>query len=178
MTWISRFAPAVVAVAMLAGCTSSNPNSNSSSGSSSNSGNCNGTCVLFHEQFNFTGQDNIQGSFVDTSSGTGFSSCAEWAKGDSVGFVQGPGTNNPTVIGGKDITYLFIVSKDKFRGPGTYSGTLAAGVSIGPDTFLTSGQGDSSETLNADGSGHGSFTNLYGVSQGSESGTVTWTCSQ
>ncbi|HEV2218096.1 MAG TPA: hypothetical protein VGV88_11045 [Candidatus Dormibacteraeota bacterium] len=181
MTWLGRLAPMIVAVAMLAGCTSSNPTANTSSGGASNAGKCNEPCVLFHVQINLTGLDNVQGSFVDIDSGTGYSSCAEFAKGDSVGFVQGPGSNTipTTVIAGKTLNFLFRVNKDRFHGPGTYSNTLLAGITIGADTFVG---GTSSETLNADGSGQASLANYSGGRstgpQGNESGTVSWTCSK
>ena len=180
MTWIRRLTPVLVAAALLVGCSSS-PSTTTTSSNGSGTGHCK-PCVVFKLQVNFTGLDNVQGSFVDVESGTGFSSCAEFAKGDSVGFVQGPGTDNrpATVIGGKTVNFLFYVSKEKFHGPGTYTGALAAGVTIGADTFLVFSNSDSSETLNADGSGHGSFSNLQGGSSttsGTESGTVSWTCS-
>ena len=182
MTWMRRLAPMILAVAMLSGCSSSHAAANTSSGGSSNNGKCSEPCVIFNVQIDFTGLDNVQGSFVDTGSGSGYSSCADFAKGDSVGFSQGPGTSTgaPTVIGGKSLTFLFSVTKDKFHGPGTYSGVLAgSAVGVGEDTFFGS---SSSETLNADGSGQGSFSNLEGGSvtgaQGNESGTVSWKCSK
>lgn len=186
MTWPRRLLPMLVAVTMLAGCASSQSAANTTSGDSTSgsagAGKCNEPCVLFKMQINFTGLDSVQGSFVDNGSGEGYSSCADFAKGDSVGFVQGPGTpaGPATVVDGKTVTFLFDVTKDKFHGPGTYSDVLAAsGLTIGTDTFFGN---SSSETINADGSGQGSFSDLEGGSvtgaQGKESGTASWTCSK
>jgi hypothetical protein len=175
----------VVAAALVA-CTATSANSGQSgasgSAADSSSGKCNEPCVLFHIQVDFTGLDGVQGSFVDNSSGTGLSSCGQFATGESVGFETGPGTptGSKTVISGKSLSFLFSVTKDKFHGPGTYTGVLAGGgVTIGSDTFFGSA---STETLSADGSGQVSFSNLQGGSvtgaQGAESGTVDWTCSK
>ncbi|HEX7264030.1 MAG TPA: hypothetical protein VF383_07610 [Candidatus Dormibacteraeota bacterium] len=181
-----RLLTMLTAAAVLAGCSaasspSGQPAANASAGSAG-SGQCNEPCVIFNLQVNFSGLDSLQGSFVDNDSGTGYSSCADFAKGDSVGFVQGPGTptQTTTTIAGKSLSFLFTILHDKFHGPGTYVGVLAGGaVNIGTDTFLGT---DSTETLNADGSGNASFSNLSGGSasgaQGTESGTVTWTCSK
>lgn len=132
-------------------------------------------------QISFTGLDNVQGSFVDNSSGEGHSSCSQFATGDGVGFETGPGTpaGGVTVVGGKSAGFGIGVTKGKFHGPGTYSTVLLGeGVTIGPDTFF--GQ-SSTEALSADGSGRLTFSNLEGGSttgpNGTESGTVTWTCS-
>jgi uncharacterized lipoprotein NlpE involved in copper resistance len=48
-------------------------------------------------------------------------------------------------------------------------------VSVGNDDFSGT---DSSMTINSDGSGNASFTNLSGATSGmTESGTVSWACS-
>jgi hypothetical protein len=166
---------------VLAACASSQ-SANTSGGHTLGSGQCAEPCVLFHVQVSFSGLDAIQGSFVDNTSGTGLSSCTDWAKGDSVGWILGPGTptGGNTVIGGKSLNFGISITKDKFHGPGTYSSIfLGGGVTIGADTFFGT---NSSETLNANGSGQASFSNLIGGSttgpQGPESGTVTWTCSK
>jgi hypothetical protein len=181
MTWAARLLSVAAAAAALVGCASSQPAA-STSALSSGSSHCNEPCVLFHMQVDFTGLDSVQGSFVDNTSGTGYSSCADFAKGDSVGFVTGPATptQGTTVLSGKSLVFGFSVTKDKFHGPGTYSAVLlGGGLTVGPDTFFGS---DSTEMLNADGSGHVSFSSLQGGSvtgaQGTESGTVTWTCSK
>jgi len=175
--------------ALIGGCAStstasiqpSQPATANSAGTPGGSGgqSCNEPCVLFNLTVNFTGLDTIQGSFVDNSTGTGYNSCAEFASGDSVGFVPGPGTpSQGPQIDGKILTFLFVVGHDKFHGAGTYTNTLVGGVTIGSDTFLGTG---STETLNADGSGQATFSNLPGgsnPSQGMESGTVIWTCSK
>ncbi|MGA7910130.1 MAG: hypothetical protein WCC30_01065 [Candidatus Dormiibacterota bacterium] len=183
MTWrIGQLLTAVLAGVVLAACASSQATNTSEGHTSLGSGQCAKPCVLFHVQINFTGLDAIQGSFVDNDCGSGFNSCSEWASGDSVGWVLGPGTltSAPVVIGGKGLNFGFSISKDKFHGPGSYASVLAGGgVTVGPDTFLGN---SSTETLNADGSGQANFSNLEGGSttgpQGTESGTVTWTCSK
>jgi hypothetical protein len=173
-----RLLPILTAAALLVGCSATSSPSGQSTANTSGGGS---GSVIFNVQVNFSGLDTVQGSFADNTSGSGYSSCADFAKGDSVGFVQGPGTptQTTTTIGGKSLSFLFSVSHDRFHGPGTYTGVLAgSGVDIGTDTFLGT---DSTETLNADGSGNVSFSNLSGGSvtgaQGTESGTVTWTCS-
>jgi hypothetical protein len=180
MTWAPRIL-AGLAGAALVSCAAPGHSASNISNGGSGAGQCNPPCVLFHVQIQFTGLDAIQGSFIDNSSGEGDSSCTDWAKGDSVGWILGPGAPsgaNTPVIGGKSLNFGISVTKDRFHGPGTYSKVLLGGVTIGPDIFLGD---DSTETLNADGSGHMSFSNLVGGSvtgpQGNESGTVTWTCS-
>ena len=180
MIWARRLVLVLLASLPLAACASTQSAGNTTSGGTG-SGQCNEPCVLFHLQISFTGLDNVQGSFVDDSSGEGYGSCADWAKGDSVGWVPGPGTvtSHPVVIDGKSLSFGVSVGKDKFHGPGTYTEVLLGGVSIGADNFLGN---TSTETLNADGSGQATFSNLPGGSvtgpQGTESGTVTWTCTK
>ncbi|MFI5285403.1 MAG: hypothetical protein ACHQ4F_03685 [Candidatus Dormibacteria bacterium] len=144
-----------------------------------NGGTSGGGAITFAVHVSFTGADSVQGSFTDNSSGTGYSSCADFAKGDSVGFVQGPGTPSAsnTVIDGKSVSFLLHVAKDAFHGPGTYSGNVivGGGPTIGSDSFFSTAS--SSYTINGDGSGQASFTNATGTATQSESGTVTWTCS-
>ena len=178
---------------LLAGCSAaaapggSNPSTPSSAGAVSrgpgSSGghaalSCARPCVEFAVQISFTGADPLQGSFIDNTSGTGYSSCAEFASGDSVGFVQGPGTptQTDTQINGKSLSFALDVGHDRFHGPGTYAGSMliGGGVTIGSDTFFGT---DSTETINADGSGQASFTNLTGAPSQPESGTITWSCS-
>jgi hypothetical protein len=178
----SRLLATCAAAVMLAACAGHTSSGQSNTSNTQGSGQCNEPCVLFHVQINFSGLDGIQGSFVDNSSGSGDSSCAQWASGSGVGWVLGPGTptGTNTVIDGKSLSFGISVTKDKFHGPGTYSTILlGGGVTIGADTFFGT---DSSETLNADGSGKATFSDLVGGSttgtQGSESGTVTWTCSK
>ena len=172
-------------VAFAVGACSPAPGNGTKAGNNSGNSNpnaCNEPCVLFHVQVDFSGLDNVSGSFVDNSGGAGYSSCADWAKGDGVGFAQGPGTpaGADTKLGGKSLTFLLSVTKDKFHGPGTYSDVLAgSAVGVGTDAFFGH---DSTETLKQDGSGSASFSSFPGGSvtgpQGTESGNVTWTCSK
>ena len=178
----SRRLAICAAAVMLAACAAQPSSGQSNTSNTQGSGRCNEPCVLFQVEVSFTGLDSVQGSFVDNSSGSGDSSCAQWASGSGVGWVLGPGTpaGSNTVIKGKGLNFGISVTKDKFHGPGTYSTILlGGGLTVGPDTFFGT---DSSETLNADGSGKVIFSNLVGGSttgaQGSESGTVTWTCSK
>jgi hypothetical protein len=178
------FAFAAIA-ALVIGCSSSaspaptgtSSSAGPSSAAGSGGGTCNEPCILFHVTIAFSGLDNVSGSFVDTTNGEGESSCSEWVTGDSVGFAQGPGTQT-AVLDGKSLSFLFRVGKPQFHGPGTYSDTMGGGLTIGSDTFFGNTE---SETLNADGSGKASFTDMEGGSvsgpNGKESGSVSWTCS-
>jgi hypothetical protein len=138
--------------------------------------------IIFNVQVAFTGDDNIQGSFVDNDTGTGYASCAEYATfnptGVGVWLSPGPPAGADTQIGGKSLTFAFMVSIDTFHGPATYADSLGSLV-IGADTFMRGTTGTSTVTLNGDGSGDGSFSDFsdIGAASGTESGTVSWTCS-
>jgi len=182
MIWTRPLLPQILAVVILSACAAGHSGVNTSDGGSSSSRQCNEPCVLFQMQVDFTGLDPIQGSFVDNTSGSGWNSCSEFASGGGLGHVVGPGASaaQSILIDGKSLSFLLTLTKDKFHGPGTYSGVLAAGgLGIGQDTFFGT---NSTETLNANGSGQASFANMQGGSvtgaQGTESGTVEWTCSK
>lgn len=173
----------------LAGCSVS-PASNGNSGggnasntgsSSSNSGG--GGAVTFNVTVNFTGVDPVQGSFTDSETGSGVSSCLQYAT--LVSSIRpfhspAPPMQQQAQIQGKTLAFQFTVSSTSFHGAGTYPATIAGGVSVGSDEFTTQGNSTSSVTVNGDGSGMASFANYVefsGSGQGTESGTVTWTCS-
>ena len=126
-------------------------------------------------QVNFTGMDTVQGSF-NTTDWASFS-CSDFAKSSFVWNLGiGPQEGMPTTVSGKLINFLVGAPNKMFHGTGTYTDVLPAGVTVEGDDF--SGP-DSTMTLNSDGSGNASFTNLPGSGSASgqtESGTVTWTC--
>lgn len=126
-------------------------------------------------QVNFTGMDTVQGSF-NTTDWASFS-CSDFAKSSFVWNLGiGPQEGSPTTVSGKLINFLISAPNKMFNGPGTYMDVLPAGVTVEGDDF--SGP-DSTMTVNSDGSGNASFTNLPGSGSASgqtESGTVTWKC--
>ncbi len=126
-------------------------------------------------QVNFTGTDTVQGSFATTD--WQIYSCSDFAKSSLAwGIGVGPQEGVPTTVGGKLVNFLLSVSNSSFHGPATYTDVMPAGVTVEGDDFAGSG---STMTINGDGSGNASFTDLSGsgnVSGQSESGTVTWTC--
>ena len=126
-------------------------------------------------QVNFTGADTVQGSF--TSSEWQIYSCSDFAKSAFAwNLGTGPQEGAPITVGGKLMNFLLSVPTSTFHGPGTYSNVMPAGVMTEGDNFSDNG---STMTINSDGSGNASFTNLPGsgsVSGQTESGTVTWTC--
>lgn len=126
-------------------------------------------------QVNFSGTDTVQGSF-STTDWASFA-CSDFAKSSFVWNLGiGPQEGMPTTVNGKLINFLLSAPKGSFHGAGTYTDVMPAGVTTEGDDFAGS---DSTMTLNSDGSGNASFTNLAGsgsVSGQTESGTVTWTC--
>ena len=168
----------------LAGCSvSPAPNGNNGSGNATNTGSSNGGgAVTFAVTVNFTGIDPLQGSFKDSETGSGFSSCSQFATlvGPTRPFYSPAPPTGQAVVEGKSLGFLFTVASSSFHGPGTYSATIAGGVSVGNDDFTTQNNATSSVTVDGNGSGMASFANYVefsGSGQGTESGTVTWTCS-
>jgi len=127
-------------------------------------------------QVNFTGADTVQGSFA--SDEWQIYSCSDFAKSAFAWNIGiGPQEGLPTTVGGKLVNFLLSVPTGTFHGADTYTDVMPAGVTTEGDDFSGSG---STMTINGDGSGNASFTNLPGsgtVSGQMESGTVTWTCS-
>jgi hypothetical protein len=188
MTRVGRIA--VLAAVFLSACSSSGSGGTHSGGSltatsnpSSAVANKTGASasgkVTFTVQVDLTGGAPLAGSFTDTETGSGFGSCAQYASMTGLGWYS-PSAQN-TEVAGKHLQLLLDVSRDAFHGPGTYKATLVGGVDVGDAPNDQSYyEGTASVTLNADGSGHGSLTNLQPLSvaaSGTESGTITWTCS-
>jgi len=149
----------------------------SSKGGGSTPGSAGGQSANLTFQINFTGQDTVQGSF--SSSSWASYSCTDFAKSSFVwNFGIGPQEGAPTTVAGKLVNFLLSVPTSQFHGPGTYTdATGTAGVSVEGDDFFGT---DSTMTINTDGTGNASFTNLSGSGAASgetESGTISWTCS-
>ena len=132
----------------------------------------------FSVQVHFTGADAVQGSFTMASNGL---SCADYVTQaspfGSVGF--GPNGLAPVQIGGTSVTFTLVVPGSVFHGAGTYTSVMD-GLSVGSHLFTGT---DSTMTINGDGSGQASFTNLSGTNLSgnapvaSKSGTMSWACS-
>ena len=186
MLTVGRLRGSIIAAALviaLAGCGSGPSASPAASQPDQATGDVGGSGqVIFNVQVDFTGDDNVQGSFVDNDTGTGYASCTEYATFNPTGvgswLSPGPPAGADTQIGGKSLTFAFMVSTADFHGPATYADSLGSLV-IGDDTFVRGTTGTSTVTLNADGSGQGSFSELsdIGAQSGTESGTISWTCS-
>jgi len=170
----------------LAGCSVS-PASNSTNGgggggnatnAGSNGGG--GGAVTFNVTVAFTGVDPLQGSFTDSDTGSGFSSCSQYATlvGPTRPFYS-PSPSSQQVQG-TSVGFIFTVASTSFHGPGTYPDASLGGLAVGDSDFTTQNNSTTSVTVNGDGSGTASFANypsFSGSGQGTESGTVTWTCS-
>jgi hypothetical protein len=132
-----------------------------------------GHAGTFSVRVNFTGAQNVQGSLTTPTVGATCGQYATSALAWTIGL--GPPVGNPVLVDGVDINFLISVPQSTFHGPGTYPGNVVSGVTVGLDTFAGI---DSTLTINGDGSGTASFTNLIGTtSSADESGTITWTCS-
>ena len=144
-------------------------------GSGSGSGSGGGQTAKLTFQVNFSGMDTVQGAFTATDWQS--FACSDFAKSSFVWNLGiGPQQGAPTTVGGKLINFLISAPKTMFHGAGTYTDVLPAGVMAEGDNFSGS---DSTMTINSDGSGNASFTNLPGSGSASgqtESGTMTWTC--
>lgn len=127
---------------------------------------------------------------VATGNGTDYETCADWVKGEpdgddgqpSLSMPQGAGFEQGDKFGG--LTGNII---EHYQGPGTYqkkdlsgqgspSGVITPGSSA---SFVLVGASTGTATVNADGSGKFTFTNMgtgqYGHPE-TLSGTVAWTC--
>lgn len=127
---------------------------------------------------------------VATGNGTDYGTCADWVKGEpdgddgrpSLSMPQGAGFEQGDKFGG--LTGNII---EHYQGPGTYqkknlsgqgspSGVITPGSSA---NFVLVGASTGTATVNADGSGKFTFTNMgtgqYGHPE-TLSGTVAWTC--
>ena len=168
----------VVLGLVLAGCSVS-PASNASnsagggsggSGASGASGGGGGK-VTFTVTVNWSGPDPAQGTFTDSTTGSGYQSCSQYAT-ETGTLWESPSTNTAQVQG-KTIGFLYDVAASAFHGPGTYANTLTgSGVTVGSDTFLGGHNVASSVTVNADGSGSASFSDLFGLTTSTEAPEV------
>lgn len=177
-----------VLAAALAGCSVGGSSTPAQSSSGSNTGNGSngggsGSGPTFNVTVNFTGQDSLQGSFKDTQTGSGFSSCSNYASlvnANRPFLAPEPDQASSTTVQGKAVGYIVTVSSTSFHGPGMYTATMAGGVTVGSDSFLPQNNSTINVTVNSDGSGNASFNGFYqlsGSGNGNESGTMTWTCS-
>jgi hypothetical protein len=128
----------------------------------------------FHIMVNFTGAQSVAGSLTSPTVGA---TCAQYATSALAWTIGlGPPVGNPVPVDGVNINFLISVPQSTFHGAGTYQGNVVSGVTVGLDTFAGI---QSTLTINSDGSGNASFTDLIGTtSSATESGTITWTCTQ
>jgi hypothetical protein len=137
-----------------------------------------GQGIEFQVTVDFTGARALSGSFVDDDHG-GDGTCAQYATTNNpvVGWLgPQPPAGRDVRVNGQTVSYGLMLRPDQFHGPGTYSGGVMSGLTVGPDTFMGK---NSSLTIKADGSGSATFTDFQMISRGSgsESGTMHWTCS-
>jgi hypothetical protein len=127
----------------------------------------------FSVKVNFTGAQNVQGSFTTPTVGATCPQYATSALAWTIGL--GPPVGNPAPVDGVNVNFLISVPQSLFHGAGTYPGNVVSGVAVGLDTFAGL---NSMLTINRDGSGNASFTNFIGTTSSvHESGTIVWTCS-
>lgn len=173
----------VMSAAVLAGCGAAGASTTppptvgtGNSGTNGSGGNAPGK-VIFTVQVNFTGADPVSGSFTDPDTGSGYSSCSQYATQTSTlapWIAPGAQAQSSAQVQGKSITMLMTIQAGVYHGPGTYANPIK-GLTIGSDDFYI---GNSSVTVNADGSGTATFMNLTSpLANGAKSGTYAWTCS-
>jgi hypothetical protein len=127
---------------------------------------------------------------VATGNGTDYETCADWVKGEPDGDDGQPSLSMPqgaAVEPGDKFGGLTGNIIEHYKGPGTYqkadlsgqgspSGVITEGLGA---NFVLVGDSTGTATVNADGSGNFTFTNLgtgqYGHPE-TLSGSVTWTC--
>jgi hypothetical protein len=158
----------------LAACGSSGPPSPSTTAGSGGAGAGGG--VTLSGQIDFTGFAPLKGSFTDSSTASGSSSCSDYAtngmKPVAGWFGPDPGG---TTFDGKTVEFSLSVPLNTFKGPGTYPGNSFLALKIGSDLYAG---GAKSIIINADGSGSATFEDAQGSGSSQvESGTITWTCS-
>src|SRR5579863_2396607 len=122
-------AAAISAVALgvaLAGCSvspaSSTTNARTNAGSNGGTSGGEGTAVTFDVTVNFSGVDPLQGRFTDSQTGSGFSSCSQYATlvGPTRPFYSPSPPMQQALIQGKSVSFLFTVASASYHGPGTY----------------------------------------------------------
>lgn len=150
-----------------------------------------GPTVCF--SYDLTGALTAKGTssgMVSTGNGTDYETCAGWVKGEpdgddgqpSLSMPQGAAHQEGDKFGGLTGNVI-----EHYRGPGTYQkkdlsgqGSPSGLITYGSDlNFVLVGTSTGTATVNADGSGNFTFTNLGTGQYGHEekvSGTVAWTC--
>jgi hypothetical protein len=170
---------AFACAALLAACSGRSATRQSGAGDTQSAGTSGHQGIKFNVTIDFTGLKPIQGSFVDDDH-AGDGSCEAYAK-ENLPIVGWQGPQPPVghlvTVAGQKLDFAMAVPRDAFHGPGTYTPKNGVfGVTVGDDTF--SGGGPTSVTVNADGSGSATFTDIQGLTKyGRESGTIRWTCS-
>ncbi len=164
-----------LAVASLAGCTGRKASAPAADAAEVTG--TSGRSIKFTVTVDFTGDRPMRGSFVDDDH-AGDGSCAAYVQANLpvVGWL-GPQTpaGRDVKVAGQAVSYGIMVRHDRFHGPGTYTGSIMSGLSIGQDTFIGP---NSSVTINPDGSGSATFADFKNLRVlGRESGSMRWTCS-
>jgi len=166
----------------LAACSSSSSSSTTTAGSSSattattaSSGGGDGV-QTFHGTADLTGTSPLSGTWTGTGT---YAKCDQYVKTTDVVF-QTPGGGN---VGSTNLGISVAIPPSTYTGPGTYQSTygiITIASSTGYD-FSSSSPGK--VTINPDGSGSIVFTGaqdtnaVSGAVIGTESGTISWTCS-
>ncbi|HST66201.1 MAG TPA: hypothetical protein VLM05_13530 [Mycobacteriales bacterium] len=150
-----------------------------------------GPTVCF--SYDITGATTAKGTVAGltaTGNGTSYESCADWVKGEPDGDDGRPSLHMPSggaTQPGDDFGGLTGNVIEHYTGPGTYqmkdlSGEGSpAGVILpkAPVTYVLQEDSTGTATINADGSGNFTFTDLGTGQYGHDekvSGSVTWTC--
>lgn len=120
-------------------------------------------------QINFTGAIAVRGSFTDTTTVTE-ASCRSYARTGTI-YWAGPQPQNQA-IGGQTVSYSLEVGGSEFHGPATYHDGFTSLV-VGHTLF---GGGQTTVTINSDGSGSTMFSGATDSAGQTESGTISWTC--
>jgi len=156
----------------------SNPGGASSQGAGATTGGVSGGTHEFTATLSVTGAVTKSASFTEGIAGR--PACAAFAQAGIPGTGVNPKLwylpNNP------DYTFLMTWDVMTYTGPGTYTGSAAnsANLAAGGQQFvaLTATSSTLSVTVNADGSGSATFSNLQNqATKAAVSGTETWTCS-
>ena len=166
----------------LAACSSSSSSSTTttSGGSSATTATTSGGggdgSQTFHGTAALTGSTPLSGTWTGTGS---TASCAEAADNHGAGY-QLPGGGN---VGSQNLQISVAVEPSVYKGPGTYSITIGAVNPSGGDSYSFSATNPASLKVNADGSGSLTFTGAQSLNAvsgnvtGTESGAISWTCS-
>jgi hypothetical protein len=186
---VRRSAAGIVALAsvalLIAACGSSsaatdatNLGGSSSQAADASAGAVSGGTHEFSATLSVTGAVTKSASFTEGIAGR--PACAAFAQAGIPGTGVNPKLwylpNNP------DSSFLMTWDVLTYAGPGTYTGSAANSVNLGAGgqqfVALTATSSTLSVTVNADGSGSATFSNLQNqTTKAAVSGTETWTCS-